>query len=536
MARKRKTTKSRRTTKARDDSGASPGGKAEGKPAVVPAGAISEPAVGDLLNMDQAIAMLKTTRPTFYRWLRAGRIKGMKVGRQWRFRTEDLERFLTGQQVQIDLPASIDPLVALLRNRLEKTGHASLDRVEVAPVSESVDLAVRAMVLLLVRLNASDIHTHPKGPAAVVRMRVDGMLLEVAEFDLRLLSPLVDAWKTLASCDLHEHQRPQDGSVSACVDESPLDMRVNIMPAQGGPSLTVRRMHNSINNLTLDMLEINKPDRQRIERWINTPSGFVLVNGPTGCGKSTTLYCCLSEINQPDRKIVTLEDPIDVVMPGLIQSRVDTEAGMTFEAGIRMALRGDPDVICVGEIRNRDTMLGCIQAALGGHLVFSVLHADDSVAALKRITDLGVDPFMVGDALKLIVSQRLLRRLCPECSCEVEPSREQLERAEGLARLGGLKPNQLNHRWRAAVGCAKCAETGYRGRFMVTEALEMSGSLAAALDRGATREKLHAIAIGQGMTTLVADGVRRASEGDTTLDEVFRCFGSATAPVGVSGA
>jgi len=485
------------------------------------------PPSGELLDMAQAIAVLKTSRPTFYRWLREGRIKGMKLGRQWRFYREDVERFLKGQEPRIELPADLKPLIRSLKKRVEALGAK-----DVAPEGASdVTHAVSLMIRLAVAMNASDVHIEPhvrsgaEGAVAALRYRIDGVLHPVADIDIRLLPAIDERWKAMAACDVHEKVRPQDGRILIKLADTgrQVDLRVSFLHAALGPSLTVRVLDpDVVRPLDLDGIGYSPADREKLLRAIEAPWGTVMVTGPTGIGKTTTLYACLNHLAGPERKLMTVEDPVEFFLPWVVQVPVRSRDGVTFPVALRSFLRSAPNVILVGEVRDFETLQIVHQASLTGHLLLTTLHADEAARALKRMVEMGSDPFVVADSTRLIASQRLIRRLCPVCSAEQEPAASRLEVAAELARAGGLDWTSLARKFRRPVGCAECHQTGFRGRDAIAETLEVTPEIGAALRRGASVEELRTIAVGQGMTTMAADGIRRAAAGTTSLDEVLR--------------
>jgi len=488
-------------------------------------------AISELIDMQEAIKLLKTTRPTFYRWLRAGKIKGMKLGRQWRFYREDIDRFLKGQGPRVDLPASLKPLIKTLRQRVREQGGNDPSSDD----QNDVQRVVRLMVALGVVLRASDLHmtAHIPAPGAecvgVFRCRVDGVLHPFAEIDLRLLPAIIEEWKRMAACDVRETKLPQDGRIVAKLPpvkgarkERTLDLRVCFVPAALGESVTVRLLDPANVSLTLDRLDYTPRDRERLLRALGAQSGLIVVTGPTGCGKTTILYCCVSRLAGPGIKAMSAEDPVEYFLPWVTQIPVRHAAGLTFPRVLRSMLRSDPDVILIGEIRNLETLSVAQQAVLTGHMVMTSLHTNDAAGALTRMVDMGSSPFLVADTTRLVTSQRLVRVLCPHCSAKAEPPAELLDWARDAALAGGLDPAGLPGNFKKAVGCERCASTGYKGRTLIAEMLEVSPKIRDAVFRGGSTEELRTIAVTEGMTTLVADGVRRAAEGQTTLAEVAR--------------
>lgn len=488
--------------------------------------------LGELVSLDAAVEMLKTTRPTFYRWVRSGKLKAMKLGRQWRFYREDVERFLKGEEPRIELAADITPLIEALKGRIADLG------VKVPALDAASDLrrAVDYMILVAALSKASDIHitSHLEGTKTVVavRNRIDGVLHEVARFDPRLLPAVAEEWKRMAACDVREKEKPQDGRImiefaefGGAKADDVLDMRVSFLPAALGEAVTVRILDRSAVDLRLDRLDYAPKDRERILRAAHGAWGLIVVTGPTGSGKTTVLYSCLNELSGPGLKVLSVEDPVEYFLPWTTQVAVNEKAGMTFARAVRSMLRSDPDVILIGEIRDYDTMAASMEASLTGHRVLTTLRADEAARALKRMVEMGMDPFVVADSTKLVMSQRLVRALCPACSVEDKPDSSRLDLAAEAARKGGLDWHALEPKFRKAVGCEKCAKTGFRGRAVITETLEVTPEIGRALRNGASVDELRALAVQQGMTTFAADGVRRAALGQTPLDEVLRVIG-----------
>ncbi len=492
--------------------------------------------------MEEVIALLKTTRPTFYRWLRAGKLKGTKVGRQWRFLRQDVERFLRGQEPEIDLPADITPLLEQLSRRLAReekdssSNERSQDELTRLPEAKS-ELAqvVELMIRLAARMHASDLHLMPQpGGTAALQFRLDGQLQPIAGFDLRLLPPLIRHWKTLTGCSIQETMRPQDGRMMYRLRgaSTELDLRATFLPAILGETVTVRLLDPNNALIHLEEIHYAEEDKPKLRHWLESPAGLIVVTGPAGSGKTSALYACLNYVmaTSPSRKVITIEDPVEYVLPGTIQLPVRAEANLGFAGLLRASLKAAPDVIMLGEIRDLETLTLALQTALNGHLVLITLHAGAAVAALQRMVDVGANTLMVGEATKLIVAQRLVRLLCPECAQPAELVGEDLATARQLATEAGLNLESLPSAYRKPVGCAVCHQTGYKGRNVVAEALEMSPALCAELNRRAGILQLQAAASRDKMTSMLAHGLRLAAEGKTSLAEVLKTVGPSRNP------
>ena len=488
------------------------------KPAAAPEGPAGASG-GELVGIEEAVAILRTTRPTFYRWLRAGRVKAMKAGRQWRFYRRDLERFLHGEAPRIEVPGDIAGLLVALDAQLLAAG------VEPPRAAEATPATIIQRVLQLAdKLRASDIHFEPPvgESSGSLRFRIDGVLVPAPAIDPRVYPALVDQLKMMAACDLQQKKRPQDGRILLTVSNDKMDLRVCFVPAIGGEAATIRLLRRGGMTFRLDELPYSPVDLERIGAAIKLPWGIMVFTGPAGSGKTTSMYSALNAIDPAHQKIVTIEDPVEYAFPGMLQLPVHVPNGNTYAALLRSVLRSDPDVIMVGEIREGETLQICVQAALTGHLVLTTLHTNDAPSALTRMRDLGLDPFLIGDGVKLIVAQRLARKLCPECSQPVELTETERQEAAQIAAEGGLKFETLPSQFRRNVGCGACGQTGYRGRTLLAETLAMSPAVAAALRAGATAGELRRTAVEQGMTTMAADGVRRAAAGVTSLTEALR--------------
>lgn len=477
----------------------------------------SETVVDEFLGMEEAIRLLKTTPPTFYRWLRQGRLKGIKAGRQWRFRREDIDRFLRGEGPQVDVSPEIFQLIASLKKHLAGTGRKSPAEDGGDPLLAAVDLMIR----LGLSLNASDIHLEAFQDRGVLRYRVDGVLHEKAAFSPRLTRPLVDQWKTRAKCNVQVSDLPQDSKFVWGEGSGKVTVFVGVLPTVAGESIVARLAGHGGGELSLEKLPLQPVHREIFLRHLAAPHGVILCCGPTGSGKTTLMYAALNHLNTPDRKLVSAEDPVEYHWPGVNQVQVNPARGLTFAGAIRSFLRSDPDVMMVGEIRDPETAHLCCTAALTGHLVLTQLHSSSAVGALVRLTDMGIPPFLVGDALRLVIAQRLVRKTCARCARRRKPTATERERALRLAVEGGIPPRTLPDQWVEAVGCKECKQLGYRGRACVNEFLEMTEEIRSALIRKAPKEELMRLALRQGMTTLAAEAVRRAADGETTLEEAF---------------
>jgi type II secretory ATPase GspE/PulE/Tfp pilus assembly ATPase PilB-like protein len=272
----------------------------------------------------------------------------------------------------------------------------------------------------------------------------------------------------------------------------------------------------------LGQIDYSPRDKQKLRDWLHAPWGIIIVSGPTGSGKTTALYACIRELAKPEQKVMSIENPIEFFLPWVVQMEIRPAAGVTFPVALRSVLRSDPDVVMVGEIRDLETLTISQQCALTGHLVLTTMHADEAARTLRRMVEMGGEPFVVGDATKLVVAQRLVRKLCPQCSKEQQPPEDLLRQAEQLASHGGLDWGALRKEFRSPVGCPKCNNSGYRGRNVIAEALEVTHAIREAVKRGASVDELRTIAVGEGMRTMAAHGIQRAAEGYTAMEEVLR--------------
>jgi type IV pilus assembly protein PilB len=369
---------------------------------------------------------------------------------------------------------------------------------------------------------ASDIHIEPFAARVRIRNRVDGVLREVASLDAALLGPLTSRLKIMAGLDIAERRKPQDGRIGfRSAQGRDIDIRTSVLPGSHGETIVMRLLDRERGLLDLSALGFEGADRERFERIIQRPNGICLVTGPTGSGKTTTLYAALKTLNRPDVKIITAEDPVEFHIAGINQCQVKPRIGLTFSRILRAMLRQAPNIILVGEIRDRETAEIAVQAALTGHLVFSTLHTNDSPSAITRLVDMGVKPFLVSAAVQAILAQRLVRVLCPECKQPHVPTEVEL-------RSIGVDPDQAaSVSLFQAAGCAACGQSGYRGRLGLFELLELDTTLREMIFRGEPTLRLREYAQQSGgMSNLLQDGVRKVLAGVTSIQELLRVTAS----------
>jgi type IV pilus assembly protein PilB len=370
-----------------------------------------------------------------------------------------------------------------------------------------------------VNLGASDIHVEPQEKKLVVRYRVDGVLRIFHEFPINIKDAVVARFKIMANLDISERRKPQDGRIRAKIGNKKVDLRVSIVPVVYGEKIVMRIQEaEKYLSVKLEDLGFEPDDLEKFRKAIWTPWGMILVTGPTGSGKTTTLYASLMERNSPDVNIMTAEDPVEVSIPGLNQVQVNERIGLTFASVLRAFLRQDPDIILIGEIRDTETAEIGIKAALTGHLVFSTLHTNDAPSSITRLVDMGIEPFLVGSSLILVVAQRLLRKLCPKCKLIDDTPKE------ALVRLGVLKSlDETITTYKAnPEGCEECKGTGYKGRIAVHEILEVDEEMRKLIVKGATAEDIRDLAKSRGMRTLYEAGILKVRRGITDIAEVER--------------
>jgi type IV pilus assembly protein PilB len=375
---------------------------------------------------------------------------------------------------------------------------------------------VQYMIAEAVQLRASDIHVEPFEDTVRIRYRIDGVLVKRDSPPRRLLGALLSRIKILAKMDIAERRRPQDGRIKITVGEKELDLRVSIIPTNHGQSAVMRLLDKDNIKVGVKQLGLAERDFKLFSSLIKRPNGIFLVTGPTGSGKTTTLYAALNALNRPDRKIITAEDPVEYYLPGVNQVEVRHNIGLDFARIIRAMLRQAPNIILVGEMRDTETAQMGIQASLTGHLVFSTLHTNDAPSAVTRMTDMGVPGYMVASSVIAVLAQRLVRKICTRCKVPVTLSDAVLEDA-------GLPPEVVPFaKFSKGKGCPYCQKKGYRGRIGIYELMIVNGRLREKMFAGKSSAELRTEAINSGMTTLYCDGLRKVIQGITTLDEVYR--------------
>ena len=389
-----------------------------------------------------------------------------------------------------------------------------------APVASTSDAPlVRYVNLLLgqaISDQASDIHVEPTESSIRIRFRIDGVLKEMTPAPKEIQTAIISRLKIMCDMDIAEKRRPQDGRLSVSVGARKIDLRVNCLPTVWGEKIVMRILDNSSAQMALPDLGFTPGDLARWRTAYQRPYGMLIVSGPTGSGKSTSLYATLNAVARPEINIVTVEDPVEYRIPGINQVQVNGKAGLTFASSLRAILRADPDVILIGEIRDHETAQIAIEASLTGHLVLTTLHTNDAPSVVTRLTEMGIEPFLVGSALECATGQRLARRLCSSCKRPATPRPGELE-AVRFSVPDGVETTLFE-----AVGCTSCAGTGYRGRLALHEVMAMSPELGELTARRATSEELRRVALDQGMRSLRDNGWLRVAEGVTTVAEVLR--------------
>jgi type IV pilus assembly protein PilB len=412
--------------------------------------------------------------------------------------------------------SDLDDLTTALEDADEATGDdlAGLKEVvEDAPIVKFVNL----LITQAIQDRASDIHLEPTEHDLRVRYRIDGVLHEVMRSPKSIQSGVISRLKIMADINIAERRIPQDGRLSVSAHGKKIDLRVATLPTVWGEKVVMRILDNSTARLDLSELGFTQNNYERYSESFGKPYGMILVTGPTGSGKSTTLYATLNILNQPEVNIITVEDPVEYRLPGISQVQTNTKAGLTFASSLRSILRADPDIVLIGEIRDHETAQIAVEAALTGHLVLSTLHTNNAPSAITRLTEMGIEPFLVGSAVDAVLAQRLARRLCMKCKEAYVPTEETLTAAKVNWDLSTGIPTLYR-----PVGCPSCSNTGYKGRMALHEVMMVNEEIERLAVEHAPATEISAAALRSGMVTLRNDGMTKVLNGVTSIDEILR--------------
>ena len=442
---------------------------------------------------------------------------------------------LTGKEIRPAVTSREDILGLIAR--LTRLDHVFADDsedesvqgpAEVVDLRESADDApvirlVNQIIAQAVEQGASDVHLEPTGSELRVRFRIDGVLVESTTVQRRMVLGVISRMKIMSDLDISERRIPQDGRVGLTIDGHKIDLRVVTLPSVHGESVVMRILDKSNVVMDLDKLGMAAQERERFERAFHQAYGAVLVTGPTGSGKSTTLYAALGQLNTIEKNIITIEDPVEYQLDGVTQVQVNTKAGLHFHTGLRSMMRADPDIIMVGEIRDRETAQIAIESALTGHLVLSTLHTNDAASAIARLVEMGIEPFLVASAIDCVVAQRLARMLCQHCKERQIITSEQL-------RNNGIR-SQFDMEAYGPRGCQRCGFSGYKGRVGLYEVMTVSDEIRKLALARAPGPEIAEVAVRQGMRLLRDDGIEKVRNGLTSIAEVTRVTGTGAAPI-----
>ena len=415
---------------------------------------------------------------------------------------------------------SIEDVIAGLE-QMPETGslggkQGAFDLVDEYMDSHPIRKLLNMVMLLAIKDQASDIHFEPFEDEFKIRVRADGVLYEMVPPPRHLANAIVSRVKVMANLDIAERRMPQDGRIELNVGGSPVDLRVSVLPTMFGESVVMRVLDRTVVQLDLNKIGMDPTILSNFRKTIHRPHGIVLVTGPTGSGKTTTLYSALNELNDIETKIITTEDPIEYDIDGIVQIPINTDIGVTFAAALRAILRHDPDIILVGEIRDYETAEIAVQSSLTGHLVFSTLHTNDAPSAITRLRDMGVPTFLITATVEAILAQRLVRKICVQCRTQFDPSDELLMELQ----LPIEKARQ--YKFYYGKGCQRCNNSGYKGRCGIYELLDMNDDIRDMVSSDASVDDMRNLARSQGMTTLRESGLKLIFDGVSTIDEVVR--------------
>jgi type IV pilus assembly protein PilB len=400
------------------------------------------------------------------------------------------------------------------------TGHISLDEELALGERASIIRVVEGLIEEAHALHASDIHIDPTREVLRVRLRIDGVLIDFKTIPSCIRLEIVSRLKILSGLRTDEHQAPQDGRFRQTLSSGAhVDIRVSIAPTYHGENAVLRLLSVQSDDLSLTDLGFSSRDVSLISAAIKKPNGMILATGPTGSGKTTSLYTLIKMLNNPSVSIVTIEDPIEYSIDNIEQIQVNARTGLTFSTGLRSILRQDPDIIMVGEIRDSETANIAVNTALTGHLLLSTLHTSDAATTLPRLIDMGIDPYLVASTINLAIGQRLVRKICETCKTEIDITPAMVE---SLASLSLSHPFIVGEKVFVGTGCSSCVDSGYASRISVNEVLTADASVKDAILRRASASELRAIAVANGMTTMLEDGMQKVRNGLTTIEEVLR--------------
>ena len=408
----------------------------------------------------------------------------------------------------IEISESVKDLITEIRTEAKTADDVN----EVSGILKLIDLILKTSIIG----GGSDIHIEPTETSCIVRCRIDGMLKEIFVFDKDIFPPLSSRIKLLANLDIAEKRKPQDGRFSAKVMDKDFDFRISTLPIMTGESIVLRILDKSKIMIKLEDLGMHPVNYKKFREAMNAPYGIIFVTGPTGSGKTTTLYAGLNAIKNVKTKMITVEDPVEYQMNLIQQVQVNTKANLTFASALRSILRQDPDIIMIGEVRDRETLHIAVEASLTGHLVFSTLHTNDAVSAITRVVDMGVEAYLISGALVAVQAQRLIRKLCPHCKQKTYITDEVKK------DFAKFLPENEDYQFYKARGCDKCMNTGYAGREMVSEVLVVDDNIASMIARGTSKEEILEYALDNGFVTMFEDAGMRALAGKTTIEEVYR--------------
>jgi len=417
-----------------------------------------------------------------------------------------------GESADSMLQEFTDTAIDFTETAVEQAAAAAQEETSDAPVVKLVNLIITEAV----QLRASDIHIEPFEDRVRIRYRIDGRLVERDNPPRRLLGAILSRLKILSKLDIAERRRPQDGRIKLTADGKDYDLRVSVLPTNHGQSVVMRILDKDNIKVGIRQLGLADAEFRQFKNLIRRPNGIILVTGPTGSGKTTTLYASLNELNRPDTKIITAEDPVEYYLSGINQVEIRHQIGLDFARVIRAMLRQAPNVILVGEMRDTETAQMGIQASLTGHLVFSTLHTNDAPGAITRMIDMGVPAYLVASSVIAVLAQRLVRVNCPKCKQPYQPLDTQIEAA-------GITPEMLQGAtFMRGRGCSHCQKSGYKGRLGIFELMVMTNKIRELAFQGAATQEIRRAAVSQGMKVMFEDGIGKSLRGITTLDEVFR--------------